>query len=117
MIRRPPRSTLFPYTTLFRSYNAIISSDFNFSEKDQLRGRYVENHSSSLSTAADLPVFYTPIPNVNYLSSAAWYHIFSPTLVNEFRLGFNRNNQSEPVGSQAFPGLDADRLGLVVAVE
>src|SRR5256885_13035801 len=22
MIRRPPRSTLFPYTTLFRSYNA-----------------------------------------------------------------------------------------------
>src|SRR3712207_8214379 len=23
MIRRPPRSTLFPYTTLFRSYKAI----------------------------------------------------------------------------------------------
>src|SRR5438477_12543199 len=25
MIRRPPRSTLFPYTTLFRSPNAIVS--------------------------------------------------------------------------------------------
>src|SRR3712207_8707809 len=24
MIRRPPRSTLFPYTTLFRSYGAIL---------------------------------------------------------------------------------------------
>src|SRR3989442_11615940 len=24
MIRRPPRSTLFPYTTLFRSYNTLI---------------------------------------------------------------------------------------------
>src|SRR5258707_2636380 len=24
MIRRPPRSTLFPYTTLFRSYNASV---------------------------------------------------------------------------------------------
>src|SRR2546427_9295821 len=23
MIRRPPRSTLFPYTTLFRSYDAV----------------------------------------------------------------------------------------------
>ena len=23
MIRRPPRSTLFPYTTLFRSYNNV----------------------------------------------------------------------------------------------
>src|SRR2546426_9116265 len=24
MIRRPPRSTLFPYTTLFRSYRALV---------------------------------------------------------------------------------------------
>src|SRR5256885_10485455 len=26
MIRRPPRSTLFPYTTLFRSVNSLISA-------------------------------------------------------------------------------------------
>src|SRR5258708_20125624 len=26
MIRRPPRSTLFPYTTLFRSYSDIASA-------------------------------------------------------------------------------------------
>src|SRR2546429_7038807 len=26
MIRRPPRSTLFPYTTLFRSKRAIVSA-------------------------------------------------------------------------------------------
>src|SRR5256885_7617657 len=25
MIRRPPRSTLFPYTTLFRSYQEVIN--------------------------------------------------------------------------------------------
>src|SRR3712207_8058158 len=24
MIRRPPRSTLFPYTTLFRSYDSVL---------------------------------------------------------------------------------------------
>src|SRR2546425_8234321 len=28
MIRRPPRSTLFPYTTLFRSRNSVIAFDF-----------------------------------------------------------------------------------------
>src|SRR5256885_11924932 len=28
MIRRPPRSTLFPYTTLFRSFRAGRSGDF-----------------------------------------------------------------------------------------
>src|SRR3989442_4599408 len=27
MIRRPPRSTLFPYTTLFRSVNKMIDGD------------------------------------------------------------------------------------------
>src|SRR5690554_7378950 len=27
MIRRPPRSTLFPYTTLFRSKNSITRTD------------------------------------------------------------------------------------------
>src|SRR5256885_4012907 len=26
MIRRPPRSTLFPYTTLFRSHDAILQA-------------------------------------------------------------------------------------------
>src|SRR5258706_9076470 len=26
MIRRPPRSTLFPYTTLFRSYDGTLSN-------------------------------------------------------------------------------------------
>src|SRR5258708_39511270 len=29
MIRRPPRSTLFPYTTLFRSINAVIQRGIN----------------------------------------------------------------------------------------
>src|SRR3712207_6963587 len=29
MIRRPPRSTLFPYTTLFRSYNTDATFDFD----------------------------------------------------------------------------------------
>src|SRR5438477_4148801 len=31
MLRRPPRSTLFPYTTLFRSRNAVHSSPTDFS--------------------------------------------------------------------------------------
>src|SRR2546422_7428422 len=28
MIRRPPRSTLFPYTTLFRSMIEVLSADY-----------------------------------------------------------------------------------------
>src|SRR3712207_8491186 len=32
MIRRPPRSTLFPYTTLFRSVAALLLTDLAFWE-------------------------------------------------------------------------------------
>src|SRR3712207_9004320 len=35
MIRRPPRSTLFPYTTLFRSYHVLL---FSGDHKDPLAG-------------------------------------------------------------------------------
>ena len=37
MIRRPPRSTLFPYTTLFRS-PALLKLDVQGFEMDALRG-------------------------------------------------------------------------------
>src|SRR5690349_23084958 len=59
MIRRPPRSTLFPYTTLFRSFNLFFSglSQFPFSailsvlEQKNLRS---EEHTSELQSRRDL---------------------------------------------------------------
>src|SRR4051794_41489113 len=36
MIRRPPRSTLFPYTTLFRSRVASIMENTNLSKQQQV---------------------------------------------------------------------------------
>src|SRR3712207_7014179 len=38
MIRRPPRSTLFPYTTLFRSWDLVEKDEHTFDEyADRLR--------------------------------------------------------------------------------
>src|SRR5690349_22891596 len=39
MIRRPPRSTLFPYTTLFRSSTARRCSSFSLARSGCMRGR------------------------------------------------------------------------------
>src|SRR3712207_7183226 len=36
MIRRPPRSTLFPYTTLFRSLGVVRNNQFYASHNDQV---------------------------------------------------------------------------------
>src|SRR2546422_11036517 len=39
MIRRPPRSTLFPYTTLFRSPSSLVASVRDLFEDRQVRAR------------------------------------------------------------------------------
>src|SRR3712207_7551183 len=39
MIRRPPRSTLFPYTTLFRSARAVDLADRNLRPEQRGLGR------------------------------------------------------------------------------
>src|SRR3712207_7318302 len=43
MIRRPPRSTLFPYTTLFRSSSGVLG----------VRGELTEQHRRRASRGAD----------------------------------------------------------------
>src|ERR1041385_2803423 len=42
MIRRPPRSTLFPYTTLFRSNSRAV----RLADGSRLRAAHVELHQS-----------------------------------------------------------------------
>src|SRR5256885_5670535 len=47
MIRRPPRSTLFPYTTLFRSVKQIIAQTYPNGVPTQLtRGRELHGGTS-----------------------------------------------------------------------
>src|SRR3712207_7729809 len=66
MIRRPPRSTLFPYTTLFRSTNAAHAVEvelngsplgtFNFEGRERVVGEFLlsparsEEHTSELQS-------------------------------------------------------------------
>src|SRR2546429_5986011 len=49
MIRRPPRSTLFPYTTLFRSNVPCQSSRFSASMKKTRKGMKVISRKSAYS--------------------------------------------------------------------
>src|SRR3989449_8893502 len=47
MIRRPPRSTLFPYTTLFRSHNQL-KSHLMRSIREQARRRWADQWKEAL---------------------------------------------------------------------
>ena len=48
MIRRPPRSTLFPYTTLFRSYDKALNTYSQVNPTDNRRiARIMNNHAGN----------------------------------------------------------------------
>lgn len=86
--------------------SGVTSVDYNISDKDAVRGRFILNRAGTLNTVASLPVFFTTVPNNSYLITLSEYHNFSPNLINELRLGYNRNSQTEAIGNQTFPGLD-----------
>src|SRR5690349_22934923 len=51
MIRRPPRSTLFPYTTLFRSIHPTSSATTTTSRMSPIESGRIENSHTTASTA------------------------------------------------------------------
>src|SRR3712207_8513399 len=56
MIRRPPRSTLFPYTTLFRSAQRVGAHDLEIVDVEE---QQPEQHEGRCRHAADGPVHRT----------------------------------------------------------
>src|SRR6266487_5216416 len=54
MIRRPPRSTLFPYTTLFRSAERVPRRPMRSPSCWSVRSRRSEEHTSELQSPVHL---------------------------------------------------------------
>ena len=116
----PLGSVSFSSPAYNNSYNALISLDYDLSEKDQLRGRWIYNKSEGLQFPASLPALNVNSPNNNYLFSLSEFHNFTPTLQNEFRLSFSRNVNYLGVPNITFPGMTVfpvitiDDLGLTM---
>src|SRR5256885_16602543 len=85
MIRRPPRSTLFPYTTLFRSLIAFLKDDYTLARLQGwntlgMRGTCSEGYTLKASGTADqiLPEPYeaihpqTMVPCAHLLWGSVW---------------------------------------------
>src|SRR2546426_4692530 len=92
MIRRPPRSTLFPYTTLFRSLDFIpCRAHFSYSKgNDQTIVLYFEHRNNgfpgienlfSFSTSPN--VVFTAVPTLSAPpSSTTWSYTFTVNILN-----------------------------------
>jgi hypothetical protein len=88
------------------TYRYLISVDYNLSDKDQLRARYIDNKISAFDTTAALPIFFTARPTTSHIGSFSEFHTFSPNVTNEFRLAYNRYNDNITVPDFAWAGLD-----------
>src|SRR5690349_23878509 len=68
MLRPPPRSTLFPYTTLFRS---PLTTPMPCRAASPERGHTSPAHPSGTSTAMPVPIVARPPPGASVAPSTA----------------------------------------------
>jgi len=108
----------------YQNTRALVTSmDYDLSSKDQIRGRYIYNKIVTIDTGAELQQFFTSLVVPYHLVTLAEYHTFSPSIGNEFRVGFNRtaNDYTVPTsgslskfpGVDAYPNLTIDELGSI----
>src|SRR2546430_6840619 len=64
MIRRPPRSTLFPYTTLFRSPGRLCAAPKGIGLRSHIRLSGVLVKSSSI-TSSDVSTYLQPLSQLS----------------------------------------------------
>jgi hypothetical protein len=72
----------------------LVKWDYNVNDKDKLYVRFIRAVSTTSTTEqaySTLPGFGDKIPYYGTNIAVGWTHTFSPTLLNEVRLGFSRN--------------------------
>jgi len=89
------------------TYRWLASLDYNMSERNQFRGRYITNEIKTINTDANLPTFWVQRPITSNLATISHFRVISPSITNELRGAYTRYNADFPLppGLQ-FPGLD-----------
>lgn len=88
------------------SWNYLGNIDYNITDSDQLRFRFVGNRQRNIDNTPTLPAFFGNVPTDSYVTSVSYLKNISPTLLNEARFAYTRYFNDTPVGNFAFPGLD-----------
>src|SRR2546423_8409563 len=102
MMRRPPRSSLFPYTTLFRSNNAGVLTATGDATMRALSGAGTFNNSGTFSKnggsgTTTFSDYYTLTVNNNIARA----HVCTPVTSSPRVLHTACTNTKDPVGESA----------------
>jgi len=87
----------------------LANIDYNISAQDQLRARAVNESDAGFSSATlpALAAFFEGRTITRHLFMLSELHSFTPVLLNEFRAGYSRYDDSVPAGNYTYPGLTA----------
>lgn len=89
------------------NFRWLGSVDFNQSERNQWRGRYIDNKTDTINTDANLPTFWVTRPITRKIITVSQFHTFGQSLVNELRASYTRYKADFPLpDGLSFPGLD-----------
>src|SRR5256714_9911016 len=78
MIRRPPRSTLFPYTTLFRSVDVFLGPA-SFSNAHEIRVAEARLHTRRTVIATGARAYIPPLPGLGEIAPLTNETVFDLT--------------------------------------
>jgi len=102
---------IYPVTlpSYLNIHTYLVSVDCTLSGSDQIRGRFINDKHTGFdpSTLPALPSFFQHRATTAKLFAFSEFHTFTPSLLNEFRVGYQRYNDDIPSGDYKFPGLDA----------
>jgi Carboxypeptidase regulatory-like domain/TonB dependent receptor/TonB-dependent Receptor Plug Domain len=85
----------------------ITRVDHTFSEKDRIFGTYLYDNSHQ-TEPDEMNNKLISNQSKRQTFAAEWSHVFSPQLLNSFRVGFNRDNTASPSGATAINPAAAD---------
>ncbi len=89
----------------------FVRVDHNFSESDKIFGRYAFNSVTYSVIPGDNPIFSYFVDGRNDNVATGWIHLFTTSLINEFRYGYSRS-QDDTLNKRANTDFDVTSIGL-----
>ncbi len=110
-------NVLIPSFNLRKTLN--INIDQIVGNTNQLRYRYNYDRAASPNVGTGNPLFTGTTTLLNQLASFTYIHTFTPTLINEFRFSYRRQNMlfGVPTQFKSFPNIEIDELNFAIGPE
>ena len=93
-----------------REDTGSVKVDYNFSSKDTFAFRYNISDSFTSTQYGIAQDQVSPSPGRNYLLKGTWNHIFTPSVLNEFGIAYNRPLTDSLGGGGTFPTFSCSAL-------